>query len=58
MQAKIENNELVIRIPLDQPKLSSSGKALIVAGTGRSVKTVVEIDDKPVFAGRKAHIKR
>ncbi len=34
MQAKIENNELVIRIPLEKPKPSSSGKPVFV-GLGR-----------------------
>lgn len=31
MEVKIENNELVIRIPLKDPKPSSTGKFLIVA---------------------------
>ena len=30
----VENNELVIRLPLEKPRLSSSGKTMIVAGTG------------------------
>jgi hypothetical protein len=58
MQAKIENNELVIRIPLEKPKPSSSGKTLIVASTGGNVQTGVEVDGKPVFVGLNAYIKK
>ncbi|MHB1002093.1 MAG: hypothetical protein ACYC27_22870 [Armatimonadota bacterium] len=39
MQATIENNELIIRIPLEKPKLSSSGKTLIVASSGGNQQT-------------------
>ncbi len=58
MQAKVENNELVIHIPLEKPKLSSSGKNLIVASTGGNVQTGVEVDGKPVFVGLNAYIKK
>lgn len=58
MQAKIENNELVIRIPLEKPKPSSSGKTLIVASTGGNVQTGVEVDGKPVFLGLNAYIRK
>ena len=58
MQAKIENNELVIRVPLEKPKLSSSGKTLIVATSGGSVQTDVEVNGKPVFVGLNAYIKK
>lgn len=58
MQARIENDELVIRIPLEKPKPSSSGKTLIVASTGGNVQTDVEIDGKPVFIGLNAYIKK
>jgi hypothetical protein len=58
MQAKIENNELVIRIPLEKPKPSSSGKTLIVASTGGNYQTNIEIDGKPAFVGLNAYIKK
>ena len=58
LQAKIENNELVIRIPLEKPKPSSSGKTLIVASTGGNVQIDVEVDGKPVFVGLNAYIKK
>ena len=37
--ATIEGSYLVIRVPLETPRLSSSGKTYIVAGTGGFVKT-------------------
>lgn len=58
MQAKIENNELVIRMPLEEPHPSSSGKTLIVASTGGNVQTDLEIDGKPVFVGLNAYVKK
>ena len=58
MEVKIENNELVIRIPLEKPKPSSSGKTLIVASTGGNQQTEVEVDGKPVFIGLNAYIKK
>lgn len=58
MQAKIENNELVIRIPLEKPHLSTSGKTLIVASTGGNFQSDVEINGKPVFVGVNAYIKK
>jgi len=58
MQVKIENDELVIRIPLTEPRPSSSGKTLIVASTGGNVRTDVEVKGKPVFLGLNAYIKQ
>ena len=54
----MENNELVIRIPLEKPKPSSSGKTLIVASTGGNVQTDVEVNGKPIFVGLNAYIKK
>ncbi len=58
MEVKIEKNELVIRIPLEDPHPSSSGKTLIVASTGGNVESDVKIDGKPVFIGLNAYIKK
>ena len=58
MQAKIENNELIIRIPLEKPHASSSGKTLIVASTGGTYQTDIEINGKPVFVGLNEYIKK
>ncbi len=58
MEAKLENNELVIRIPMEKPHVSTSGKTLIVASTGGNVQTTVEVNGKPVFVGLNAYIKK
>ncbi len=58
MKAAIENDELVIRIPLEKPKPSSSGKTLIVASTGGNMVTDIEINGKPVYVGLNAYIKK
>jgi hypothetical protein len=58
MEAKIEGNELVIRIPLQKPTLSSSGKTLIVASTGGNKQIDVEVEGKPVYVGLNAYIKK
>jgi hypothetical protein len=57
MKVKIEDNELVIRIPMVEPRPSSSGKTLIVASTGGNIRTEVEVEGKPVFLGLNAYIK-
>ncbi len=55
MQAEIDsNNNLVIRIPLEKPTLSSTGKTLVVASSRGNVKTAVLIDGKPVTIGLNA----
>ena len=51
-----EGNELVIRIPLQQPEPSTSGKTLIVAKTGGNKETNVEIDGQKVYVGVSAYI--
>jgi hypothetical protein len=57
MQAEIDsNNNLVIRIPLEKPTLSSTGKTLVVASSRGNVKTAVLIDGKPVTIGLNAYI--
>lgn len=57
MQAEIDSNSnLVIRIPLEKPTLSSTGKTLVVASSRGNVKTAVMIDGKPVTIGLNAYI--
>lgn len=49
MKVSIEKNELVIRLPIhNTPKPSSSGKSLLIAGTGGFSSTSVEHKGKPV----------
>lgn len=53
MKATVENGELVIRIPLEAPRPSSTGKTLIVASTGGNVLTTAKVDGKPITLGLK-----
>ncbi len=49
MNAEIEGNELVIRIPLEkEPRLSSTGKTLIVARTNGFKATDAVLDGEKV----------
>jgi hypothetical protein len=62
MKCNIENGELVIRLPLQTPTPSSSGKTLVVASThgnrdaGATIKH--EGKDYPITIGVNAYIKR
>ena len=59
MKATIENGELVIRIPVqDPPRPSKTGKTLIVATSGGNVATTANVDGKPVIVGLNAYIPR
>lgn len=54
----IEKNELVIRLPLQQPTPSASGKTLVVASTRGNMKTTAQVDGKPIVIGVNAYIAR
>jgi len=59
MHATIENGELVVRIPVnDPPSPSKSGKTLIVASSGGNRATAAVVDGQPVVIGLNAYIKR
>ena len=47
METKIENNTLIIRIPLN-PKASSTGKMLLVASTGVWAHTNTDYQNQPL----------
>ena len=56
--AKIEDDELVIRAKLQQPKPSASGKTLVVASSyGNQQLEDVEVDGRTVTLGFNAYIK-
>ncbi|MGH2378799.1 MAG: hypothetical protein ACRDGT_10020 [Candidatus Limnocylindria bacterium] len=46
-----EGDTLVIRIPLQAPTPSASGKTLVVASTRGNQKTAVQIDGKDLHLG-------
>ena len=52
-----EDNVLVIRIPMQKPAPSSSGKTLVVATTHGNQATTVEVNEKPVIVGVNAYIR-
>jgi hypothetical protein len=58
MKVTIENNELVIRMPLEEPTPSASGKTLVVASTRGNVVTSAMIQGKPITIGLNAYLKR
>lgn len=59
MEVTIENNELVIRIPVESPpRTSSSGKTLIVATSGGNQATYVIVEGQPFAIGLNAYTKR
>lgn len=58
MQATVEGNELVIRIPMTDPRPSASGKTLVVASTNGNVRTTVMVAGKPVTVGLNAYISK
>ena len=59
MQATIENNMLVVRIPMNAvPTPSASGKTLSVASSGGNKSTTVQVNGQPVIIGLNAYIKR
>jgi hypothetical protein len=57
MQVTIEKGHLVIRIPMQEPAPSSSGKTLVVATSHGKQVTAAVVNGKPVFVGCNAYIK-
>ncbi|MGA9884439.1 MAG: hypothetical protein WBQ34_12035 [Candidatus Acidiferrales bacterium] len=58
MKVSVEGKELVIRMDLEEPTPSASGKTLVVASTRGNMTTSVLIQGKPVIIGLNAYIKR
>lgn len=56
MKVSIEGQELVIRLPLQRPTPSATGKTLIVASTHGNKPSEAQIDGKPVVVGVNAWI--
>ena len=57
MQVTIEGNELVVRIPLQAPTRSASGKTLVVASSRGNQETTAEINGKKITVGLNAYIR-
>lgn len=58
LKVTIEKDTLVIRIPLQTPQPSTSGKTLVVASSHGNVTTEAKIDGKNVVIGVNAYIKK
>ena len=57
MTAKVEGNELVIRVPLNPvPTASKTGKTLVVASSHGNKVTEAEVNGKKVTIGVNAYI--
>ena len=56
--AKVEGNTLVIRLPLQTPTPSASGKTLVVATTHGNQRTDALAHGVPVTIGVNAYIKK
>jgi len=57
MTATIDGNELVIRVQLQEPTPSTSGKTLIVASSHGNQTTTAMVNGKPIIVGLNAYIK-
>jgi len=58
MKAEIENGELIVRIPVQDPRPSKSGKTLVVASSNGNRATEAVVAGKPVTIGLNAYITR
>jgi hypothetical protein len=56
MKVTIEKGELVIRIPIQEPAPSASGKTLVVASSHGNQVTTAQVNGKPVYVGINAYI--
>ncbi len=57
MKVTIEKGELVIRIPMQEPTPSASGKTLVVASSHGNQVTTAQVNGKPVYVGINAYIR-
>lgn len=56
LKATIEGNELVIRLPLQEPTRSATGKTLVVASSRGNKQTDAKVNGQPVIVGVNAYI--
>jgi hypothetical protein len=56
MQVSIDGKDLVIRIPMTDPRPSASGKTLVVATSSGNKVTEVTIKGQPIIIGLNAYI--
>lgn len=57
MKVEIQGKKMIVTVDLETPRLSASGKTLVVASSRGNVTTSAVIDGKPVTVGFNAYIK-
>lgn len=57
MEATIKNGKLIVTIDLEAPRLSSTGKTLVVASSGGGKVTTATVDGKPITVNLTGWIK-
>ena len=57
MTTEIKNGELIIKIQMQEPRPSASGKTLVVATTSGNIVTTAQVNGKAVIVGLNAYIK-
>ena len=58
MKVEIKGNELIIKVEMQTPTPSASGKTLVIASSHGNQMTTAIIDGKPVIVGLNAYIKK
>lgn len=58
MKAEIKNGNLIVTIPMNEPRPSASGKTLVVASSNGNQTTTATVNGQPVVIGLNAYIKR
>jgi hypothetical protein len=57
MIGKIEKGSLIFKIKMQEPKLSLSGKSMVVASSRGPRKSSLKIDGKPIYVNANAYIR-
>jgi len=58
MTAEVKGTNLVITIPMCEPRPSASGKTMVVATSGGNQVTNAKVNGMPVVIGVNAYIKK
>jgi len=56
-QVTIDNGVLVIRIPMQAPTPSATGKTLVVASTHGNIQTAAMVNGKTIVVGVNAYVR-
>lgn len=57
MKAEVKGKQLVITIDLEEPRLSPSGKSMVIASSHGNQMTEAKVDGKPITVGLNAYYK-